>query len=180
LNEVKREAKNLHDEILGNEEALREISQLALRIEVEVRNYVDELKKQDPNAKHPPLHAEDVQNTVQIIQNNYETLIKDSNLLAQFLNKLRSLSIDYDHHKNEANQWLSGLERQVRDNDPTASKDPPETQLDNLLLLSQAAIANQPKIEAATKASKELLDATSATDAHDALSRQQKMELDDI
>ena len=68
LNEVKREAKNLHDEILGNEEALREISQLALRIEVEVRNYVDELKKQDPNAKHPPLHAEDVQNTVQIIQ----------------------------------------------------------------------------------------------------------------
>ena len=96
------------------------------------------------------------------------------------MNKLRSLSIDYDHYKNEANQWLSGLEKELRDNDPTASRDPPEAQLDNLVLLSQAAIANQPRIEAATKASKELLDATSATDAHDNLSRQQKMELDDI
>lgn len=74
LAQSKREAKQHYDDIIANGDKLREIGQLAIKIEAEVRNYIEELKRQDPHAKLPPLHAQEVQNTVQLIQVGFPSL----------------------------------------------------------------------------------------------------------
>uniref|UniRef100_A0AC35EZZ2 Uncharacterized protein n=1 Tax=Panagrolaimus sp. PS1159 TaxID=55785 RepID=A0AC35EZZ2_9BILA len=180
LSESKREAKQLYDDIIANGDKLREIRQIAVKIESEVRNYIEELKRQDPHAKLPPLHAQDVQNTVQLIQEDYEKLIHDSQLLIQFLNKLNSLSVDHEHNIQEVEQWLADLEASTSKIINNTKQSTPDEKLNILLNLSQDAIAKQPKIDEAIRSANDLLAATISTDAHDSLAKEQEMALGEI
>ena len=105
-------------------------------------------------------------------------MIHDSQLLIQFLNKLNSLAIDHEHNIGEVDKWLASLEAST--SSATGAKASPDEKLNILLNLSQEAVANQPKIDGAIRSAHDLVAATVSTDAHDALAKQNEMQIGEM
>lgn len=66
----KNELKILDDEISSRGSELKVISQLAARINIEICNYIDELRQKDGMAAHllPQLHRQQIHDTVDRVQ----------------------------------------------------------------------------------------------------------------
>uniref|UniRef100_A0A7E4ZUS0 GAR domain-containing protein n=1 Tax=Panagrellus redivivus TaxID=6233 RepID=A0A7E4ZUS0_PANRE len=177
LTASKQRAEAFQDEIAQKAEILRDISQLAVKIENEVR-VLDELRRDDPNVKVSGLHVDKIQYTVTIPQKNYEEIVQKALALIAFLNKFRSLLIVYKDSVNEARGWIADVDNSLDQSGSSAGS--PEQQLQRLLELQQVIAHNRPKIDAVKDTCDDAMNCIAGTDAHDKMSSEERQVVGDL
>lgn len=108
--------KRLNDELAGSRrEDLGALSTLAARIDTEICAYFEELRQSEfgdaeqKSATDIPHHQ--INATVERISTDFEALVKATNELRGYLDRMRILSAQCELRGKEAQSWLVELER---------------------------------------------------------------------
>ncbi|KAK6730474.1 hypothetical protein RB195_007126 [Necator americanus] len=171
LSEARHEAKVLLEEVAREENSLKAVGALLLKIEQEVQSLYESV----PEASTRGIHSTEIRNTFYRVEDDFSALQKQCSDLVQFQNRLGSLGNELYEHLRRVDEWFSNIEDALVKVD-RGSDMSVEQKLSALEDLNHQVVDGNLRFDQVDQSSRRLLSALDGLNAHSEVTNRHEME----
>lgn len=165
IDEARREANALKEEVEREESRLKTIGASVVRIEQEIGSMFDEMRAGGSEDLPTGISVDEVHETRRRVEDDYALLLRQCQDLIQFQNRVYAMNDEHAEQARRADEWLQTLQREV--DDVERSRVPDEERIQRFEELNRMAAGGSSQLDEAESASRRLLSALEGTQVAD-------------